>query len=131
MLIDTALRTRLDAEFVIWMTTVSPDGPQSSPVWFVAEADELLVYSLDSARVRNIAANPAVALNLNSNRFGGDVVTIEGAARVDTEAPAANENEAYVAKYRDRIDAAGWTPEGFARDYPVPIRIAITRVRTW
>ncbi len=131
MTIDDTVRSRLEADLVIWMTTVASDGPQSSPVWFLLDGDELLVYSLDSARVRNIAARPAVALNLNSNRYGGDVLTMEGVARVDDGAPAADQNETYVAKYRDRIAAAGWTPESFARDYPVPIRITITRVRAW
>ncbi len=131
MKIDNTLRSRLEEELVIWMTTVSSDGPQSSPVWFLLDGDELLVYSLDSARVRNIATTPAVAVNLNSNRYGGHVLTMEGVARIDDGALAADHNEPYVAKYRDRIAAAGWTPESFARDYPVPIRIAITKVRAW
>jgi PPOX class probable F420-dependent enzyme len=124
---------RLDTERVIWLTTVSPSGqPQSSPVWFLFTDGEFLVYSLpDTARLRNIAGNPRVSLHLDGNGRGGDIVSIEGTARLDPEAPPANGAEAYLARYRDWIASRGWTPESFARGYPVAVRIRPTRVRAW
>lgn len=114
---------------VAWLTTVRPDGqPQSSPVWFVFDGTEFLVYSLaDTARVRNIVANPRVALNLDSNE-GADVVTLEGVARISDDPPN-SEHPAYQAKYRQAILRMGYTPEAFARSYPVPIRITPKRWR--
>ncbi len=38
---------------------------------------------------------------------------------------------AYAAKYRQKILGNGWTPESFARDYPVPVRVTPIRVRSW
>jgi hypothetical protein len=35
----------------------------------------------------------------------------------------------YVAKYAGFIERNRWTPESFAADYSVPLRIAISRIR--
>ena len=114
---------------VVWLTTVRRNGqPQSSPVWFVIDTDEFLVFSLaDTARLANIAANPRVSLNLDSNA-GADVVTIEGLARV-VDSPSSLDHEAYQRKYRRGIARIGHTPESFAERYPVPIRIRPVRWR--
>jgi PPOX class probable F420-dependent enzyme len=122
---------RLSAELIVWMTTVDRNGqPQTSPVWFLWDDGTFWVYSLDpTARLDNIAANPRVSLNLNCDDRGSDIVTIEGTAQVDHEAPAANENAAFVARYRDRMERGWGNPEGFAAKYPTAIRITPTRVR--
>ncbi len=124
---------RLRDEPIIWLTTVTAGGrPQTSPVWFLWDGEEFLIYSLaDTARVRNIATNPRVALNLDGDGKGGSIVTIEGHARIDRDAPPSHRVPAYREKYRSRILGNGWTPESFARDYPVPIRIVPQRVRAW
>ncbi len=124
---------RLDEEAIIWFTTVRPSGqPQASAVWFLRDGDEFLIYSLaDTARIGNITTNPRVSLNLDGDGRGGDIVTIEGIARVDPAAPPANEVDAYVAKYRSYMQRNGWTPEVFAAKYPVAIRIKATRGRAW
>ncbi len=114
------------------MTTVRPDGrPQSSPVWFLVDGDEFVVYSATTSRVTNIEANPAVALNLDGNGLGGDIVTIEGTARIVADEPPAHESAAYVAKYRERMARNGWSPEQFGEMYPVAIRIRFERGRAW
>ncbi len=121
---------RLDDELIIWLTTVNPSGqPQSSPVWFWWDGSEFLVYSLPSARVRNVRHNPKVALNLDGNGEGGDIVTIEGIARIDRSGPPASVHTEYVAKYQRKFEQHGWTPEWFASRYSVPIRIEPTRAR--
>jgi PPOX class probable F420-dependent enzyme len=127
-----ALR-RLEAEPVIWLTTVRPNGQaQTSPVWYLFEDGEFLVFSkAGTARTANLDANPRVAINLDGDRFGGDVVTIEGRATIDAEAPRAHEHPAYVEKYRLLMRRNGWTPEDFAAGYPVAIRITPTRARAW
>jgi PPOX class probable F420-dependent enzyme len=110
--------------------TVSGRGaPQPVPVWFLADGDSFLVYSRpDTPKLRNIAANPRVALHLNDNGRGGDVVIVAGRAHRSDDPPA-HLVPAYIEKYRDLIAGNGWTPESFAGDYSVPIRIAATAVR--
>jgi PPOX class probable F420-dependent enzyme len=122
---------RLERELVIWLTTVSPSGqPQASPVWFLWDDGEIIVYSLKGApRARNISGHPEVALNLNSTPSGGDVVSLEGVARLDPDAPSSATYTDYALKYRALLDEYGWTPEYFAREYPDAIRIRVTRVR--
>ena len=111
---------------------MSPDGqPQSSPVWFVWDGGEFLVFSLAiTPRVRNIRANSRVALNLNSDATGDDVVTFEGEARIveavprpPRACPSSSRSTAHL------MDEYGWTVERYFTDYPLAIRIRPTRVR--
>jgi PPOX class probable F420-dependent enzyme len=124
---------RLTDEKIIWLTTVRANGqPQTSPVWFLYEDGEFLIYSLPgTARTANLDANPRVSLNLDGNGEGGDIVAIEGTARVDTDAPPSSEVAAYQEKYASMIARNGWTPESFAADYPHAIRITPVRSRAW
>lgn len=130
---DPAVNRRLDEAVVAWLTTVTPDGrPQSSPVWFLWHDGAFVVYSLaDTPRVRNLRANPNVALNLDGDGEGGAVVTIEGTAVLDDAGPRSTDIPAYQAKYLSRITDYGWTAESFARDYPLRIVITPTRLRSY
>ncbi len=122
---------RLRAEVVGWLTTVSPAGqPQTSPVWFLWDGHELIVRSLESAwRERNLRQNPRVVFNLDSDGEGGDIVVIEGDARVDDGGLTPSENDTYRGKYDVKVRQYGWTWDGFERDYPVVLRISPKRVR--
>lgn len=122
---------RLHEDHLIWLTTVGADGtPQPNPVWFLWDQDEILVYNLSNARrLEHIAHNPHVSLNLDGNGRGGDIIVITGQARVSTQDPPADQFPAYVEKYRDFIARSFKTPENFARQYSVPVRITPTRVR--
>jgi PPOX class probable F420-dependent enzyme len=122
-------RALISDAYVAWLTTVRPNGqPQSSPVWFVVEDGEFLVFSLaDTARIANLAANRRVSLNLDSNA-GRDVVAVEGEATVG-EGPSSLDIAAYQDKYRDGMRRIGHTPESFAARYPIPIRIKPIRWR--
>jgi PPOX class probable F420-dependent enzyme len=125
---------RLRDELVLWLTTATPGGqPQASPVWFLWVDDEILVYSRASTpRPRNIRANSRVAVNFDTDGRGGDIVSIEGDARIAREtAAAADVPPAYVAKYAAELEANGWTMASMLVDYPVEIRIRPTRVRAW
>jgi len=128
-----AADTRLRKETIIWLTTVDAAGqPQSSPVWFLWNGSEFLIYgSQDGKKTRNILANSRVGLNLDGDGQGGGVVVIEGAARIDPDGPRADSVADYLAKYGQRIESYGWTIEGFARDYPHVIRVTPTRARIW
>lgn len=110
------------------MTVSGRGAPQPSPVWFWWDGDSFLVYSQpDTPKLRNIAANPRVALHLNDNGTGGDVVVVSGRAHRSDDPPADQVPE-YVEKYLGLIEGNSWTPASFAADYSVPIRITPTRV---
>jgi PPOX class probable F420-dependent enzyme len=124
---------RLRSEQILWLTTVRADGqPQSSPVWFLWDGEALLVFSQpDAQKLRNLAGNPRVAVHLESDGTGEEVLTIDGTAAVDPAAPPSDRIEEYRVKYREGIQAMGSTPAELARDFSVAIRIRPTRVRAW
>jgi PPOX class probable F420-dependent enzyme len=124
---------RLQAEPIIWLTTVAPSGqPQSTPVWFLWEAGEFLIFgAARGPKVRNIEANSHVSLHLEGNGRGGANVIFEGGARIDPAGPRAEDVPAYLVKYREFIDSYGWTPQSFSDDYPHVIRVSPSRARIW
>jgi PPOX class probable F420-dependent enzyme len=121
----------LREEIVVWFTTVTPRGsPLPSPVWFVWDgAESVGMYSMPGARVRNIEANPRVTLNFHGDGRGGDIVVLSGNAAIDRDAPPADRDGEYRAKYDEDIARIGMTPETFARRYSVPVRIHLARLR--
>ena len=127
------LLQRLRDEVIAWLVTVRRDGqPQPSPVWFLWQDPDILVYSQPTAgKLRNLQSNPRVALHFGEDERGGDVSVIEGTAEVDRSLPPAEAIAEYVAKYQGPIAALGWTPASFAADYSVPLRIRIARTRGW
>lgn len=128
---DRHAQDRLATDMVGWLTTVTPEGqPQTFPIWFLWEDGEALVYSDRRARRNvNIAANPKVTLHLNDNGKGGDVVVIEGDARIDASAPRLPDHVAYRAKYEQWIIEFTGTAEEMDVLYNVAIRIRPTRGR--
>lgn len=131
-MIEPKVVDRLGSEKIIWMTTVGPGGqPQSYPVWFVLDGDEIRVWSLDQVRITNLAGNSKVSLHLNDNGRGGNVVTIEGEATVDASAGPGSRNPAYVDRYQPSMDEYGWTWDYFDSKYSVPIRVRPTKVQSW
>jgi PPOX class probable F420-dependent enzyme len=116
---------------VVWFTTVTPAGaPLPAPVWFLWDgADSVRMYSQPRQRMRNLEASDRVALNFGGDGRGGDVVVLSGRAVVDRDAPGADADPAYLDKYREAIGRIGMTPETFAQEYSLPVRIRVTRVR--
>ena len=122
---------RLRRELIIWLTTVRPDGmPQPTPVWFLWDGDTFLLYSQPNARkLRNMAHDSRVALNLNCDEWGSKVVAITGEASIDQAAPPVNRNAAYMRKFREGIAKIEMTPESMASEYSVAIRVKPIYVR--
>lgn len=122
---------RLREELIIWLTTVRGDSlPQPSPVWFHWDGETFLIYSRpNTPKLRNIERNPKVALNLDGDGRGGDIVVISGEARIDADAPPARDIVAYVEKYREPIARIGMTPDGFAEAYSVAVRVTPANLR--
>jgi PPOX class probable F420-dependent enzyme len=118
---------RLREEHLIWMTTVDAKGtPQPTPVWFLWDdaTSTMLIYSRpDAKRLAHLQRNPRVALNLDGNGTGGDIIVITGEARFSPDDPLANKVPAYVEKYRAYIARNNYDPDEFAAQYPVALRI--------
>jgi PPOX class probable F420-dependent enzyme len=115
-------------DIVVWLTSVNARGaPQPSPVWFVWDGETTVgILSLpDTARARNIAANPAVSLNFAGDGRGGDIVVLSGLATPGEPADI----EAYGAKYATHIARIGHTLDSFQEQYSLPIAIRLTGVR--
>ena len=124
---------RLREAIIGWLTTVSPEGmPQPIPIWFLWDGGaSILLYSRPGKRkLENLAANPKVSLHLDSDGIEADIVVCWGEIGVSDDVPA-NEVPDYVAKYAGRIAALGWTPESFAADFSVPLRIELSRIHGW
>ena len=98
------------------------------PVWFLREGETILVYSKpDTPKLRNIAANPRVALHLDGDGKGGDIVVLTCTASVSDD-PRADQVPAYVERYAALIESLGWTPSSFAADYSIALRLRIERL---
>jgi PPOX class probable F420-dependent enzyme len=127
---DARVTARLTDATAVWLTTVDPSGtPQPTPVWFLWTGTDVLIFSQPGkAKLRNLAANPRVSLNLDGNGRGGDIVVLTGTAAVDA-GPTEQELAAYDEKYAADITRIGMTPETFHASYAVPIRFRPEKLR--
>lgn len=123
---------RLRGDLIIWLTTVNPEGqPQTSPVWFWWDGETVVVFSIPrSPKVANIRANARVALNLDGNGQGGDIVSIEGTAELFEDRPLTEFPE-YLERYAEKLEAMGYEAEPFAHAFSTGIRIIPSRVRVY
>ena len=124
---------RLREDIIGWLTTVTAEGaPRPVPIWFLWDGGRsVLLYSRPEKRkLANIAGNPHVSLNLDSDGIDADIVICWGEIRVSDDPPA-NDVPDYIAKYAKPIEALGWTPDGFAADFSVPLRIELSRIHGW
>ena len=121
---------RLNEAIIGWLTTVTPDGgPRPIPVWFLWDGERsILLYSRPEKRkLANVAANPKVSLNLDSDGIDADILICWGEMHVSGDPPA-NEVPEYIRKYAGPIEALGGTPHSFAADFSVPRRIELSRL---
>lgn len=125
------VETRLQTNLMAWLTTVGLSGrPDSVPVWFLfRDDDSVLIYSRPGkAKLRNLAANPNVALGLDVTDIGRDVIRIEGTAIHVPDHPPADQVPEYAAKYTERIGAIFGTAETFAGAFTEAIVITPSRL---
>ncbi len=125
---DKRAQTRLKKDLAIWLATVGRDRrPHAVPVWFWWDGESFLIYSIPGQKVRDIQANPSVALHLNTDPAGGGVVRVDGAAKIVPSQPPAYKVPSYVRKYRELMRGNDWTPKVFSEQYHIAIRVRPTR----
>jgi PPOX class probable F420-dependent enzyme len=125
------VETRLQTNLMAWLTTVNPTGrPDTVPVWFLLRDDgSFLVYSQPGkAKLRNLDANPNVALGLDVTDIGRDIIRIEGTAVHAAGHPRADQVPEYAAKYTERIGAIFGTVEKFGATFSEAIVITPRRL---
>ncbi len=122
---------RLRDDRIIWLTTVSREGtPQPRPVWFLWNGESFLIYSRpNTAKFRHIQHNPSVALNLDGDGLGGDIVVFTGQAEIETSASGADHDSEYIQKYTTGLERIGMTAEQFAASYSVALRVIPKHLR--
>lgn len=116
---------RLQQERIIWLTTVDSHGtPQPRPVWFLWDEGSFLIFSQpDTAKIGHISNNPRVALNLDSDGRGGDIVVLTGQAELIEEGDYQHQLDAYQEKYQEGFKRIGKSAEEFFSNYSVAIRV--------
>jgi PPOX class probable F420-dependent enzyme len=129
--ISRHVEKRLHDDLVIWLTTVGDDeGPHPRPVWFVWTGDSFTIYSQPNTwKLRHISHRPRVSLHLNSDEAGDDVVVFLGQASIIEGGLPADRDQPYLKKYRQGMANLGMSPEEFARDYSVAVRVTPTGFR--
>lgn len=104
---------RLEQARNYWVSTTRPDGrPHAMPVWGIWLDDAFFFGSgRASAKSRNLGANPAIVIHLES---GDETVIIEGLAeRVLEDALEKRVDEIYGRKYDFTPDSSGETDPWF------------------
>lgn len=106
--IGRKVKRRLKNEQEVWMTTVGADGsPHPRPAWFYWAGETVLLNSQTFAyKVKHIAKNKTVALNLNSGSPEADVVVLHGTAEIDPNAPAPNKHKKHFRKCVTQLPVA-------------------------
>ena len=124
------VQKRLEKELIIWLATCGRDGrPRAVPVWFLWDGKSFLIYSVPGQKVNDIEANPNVQLHFNTTPDGDGVVRIDGEATRLKRHPLAHKVPSYIRKYARLIKGYDWTPESFARQYHIALRVQPTRLR--
>lgn len=109
------VQQRLVAAHNYWICTTRPDGrPHAAPVWGgVVDGEVYFGTDKQSVKARNLTANPAVVVHLES---GDEAVIIEGRAEPATDqTKLARLAEQYAPKYDWRLEPDSETGryEGF------------------
>jgi PPOX class probable F420-dependent enzyme len=123
----------LDAEPVVWLSTVRPDGmPHLVPIWFSWDGESVLIASKPHAKkVANLRANPRVMLALGEPEDDFDVGLVEGVAEI-VDAPSSDVlPSTHLAKYRREMATIGLSRDEYLATYSLVIRVRPTRFLPW
>lgn len=132
-LFGQSVQRRVHEEYLVWLTTVDMHGmPQPAPVWFWWDeaASNFLIYNLAHAkRLDSVRQNSQVALHFDGYGTGSGIIVFTGHAQISTAEPSADHHPLYLAKYRHWMTSKFGSPEQFAAEYSVALRIHPIKVR--
>jgi PPOX class probable F420-dependent enzyme len=79
-LYDEQARATLQQPVIVRVTTISADGyPHTTPVWFILDGDDLLIFgNRDTRKAKNIRTNPKGCLSIGGDPVGVPTYLIEG-----------------------------------------------------
>lgn len=127
---------RLESETVAWIGSNGRDGyPHAVPVWFLWLGDRAVVLSQpETAKVRNLRADPKVLLHLEAGADGEQLAVLRGLATVsDGAGPAWVESigERYEAKYDEWMQRLNLTLESMFTSYSTVIEVVPHKLIAW
>lgn len=122
---------RLASEQIIWLTTTRTDGmPLPNPVWFLWNGQQFLIFTEPgSVKMKNMARNERVSLNLNSDADGGSVAIFQAEANLHSAPADEAELNAYLSKYEEGMRRIGLSSELLVTNYQL-IRLTPSKFRT-
>src|SRR5712692_1896786 len=106
--------------------------PQPAPTsaWWHEAASNVLVYTLAPARcLDSVRRNAQVALHFDGYRTCSAIIVFTGHAQISTAESPADQHPLYLAKYRHWMTSKFGSPEQFAAEYSVALRISPIKVR--
>jgi hypothetical protein len=117
---------RIGAARIIWIATAGPDGPHTSPVWYVWDGERIVFATPSgSEKARDIATESRVRLHLDS---GDDVVILTGRANPLKGRQRTGHEHRYRGKYVEPI-------VGRHADFSVAgdlvLEVPIERITAW
>ena len=127
---------RLHSEQIAWIGTTGRDGyPHAVPVWFLWTDGRALVFSEPrTAKVRNLRADPRVALHLEAGDDHEQLTVLRGTARLSprsTDEWLERVGDAYERKYRGGLAGLKLTLPAMAARYSVVIEITPLQLIAW
>ena len=130
---SVALDSRIRAESIAWLTTVSSGGrPHIVPIWFAWDGREFLFFTKPGAKkVGNIRSNPAVMLALGDPEADFDVLLVEGLAVVLGSSTRDLAPPTFFLGYAERMAAIGLSRHEFLATYSLAIHMRPTRYLGW
>ena len=129
--VPSQVAERLANEQIIWLTTTRIDGmPLPNPVWFLWNGRQFLIFTEPgSVKVKNMARNERVAVNLNSDFNGGEVAIFQAEADLHSAPADEAELDAYLSKYEEGMRRIGLSSELLVTNYQL-IRLTPIKFRT-
>lgn len=127
---------RLESEQVAWIGSNGRDGfPHAVPVWFLWLGDRAVVLSQpDTAKARNLRADPKVLLHLEAGEDGEQLAVLRGVATVsDGAGPewADRIGDRYRDKYDEWMQRLDLTVETMFGSYSTVIEVVPHKLIAW
>ena len=126
------LEAYLGEPHVANLTTVRPNGrPHVAPVWFLWEAGRVYMIAGNTAvKVRNIRANPAVALSVAVDERPYQYVILEGRTRVREDGLEDMVNRICI-RYDGPERGAEFAQELLSSGGTVLLEVEVTKTMSW